>query len=166
MTLPINEQASLSRYLMPYTWTSVIAGMETLGGSRDYVSLPVMDVVSGCVLIDTRSSKTAQRWMTHSDISITSGQCVHTATHNTHNWLALRLVVFSCVSRAAHKRRQRNRPYQQWLCQKCCGKKELGESLFIYTEASTTRLRVAIESGESISVQSFIHHSSANIICQ
>ena len=79
---------------MPYTWTSVIAGMETLGGSRDFVSLPVMDAVSSCSLIDTRSSKSkAQRWMTHSDISITSGQCEHTATHNTHNWLALRLVV-------------------------------------------------------------------------
>ena len=133
LTLPINEQASLIRYLMPYTWTSVIAGMETLGGSRDYVSLPVMDAVSGCVLIDTRRNTPAQRWMTHSDISITSGQCVHTVTHNTHNELALQLVVFSCVSQAAHKRRQRNRPYQQWLCQKCCGKKKNSAKVFLST---------------------------------
>lgn len=56
---------------MPYTRSSLNAGTETLGGSRDLVSLPVKDVVSSCALIDTRSSTTAQRWMTHSDISIT-----------------------------------------------------------------------------------------------
>jgi len=85
---------------MPYTWTSVIAGMETLGGSRDFVSLPGKDAVSSCLLIDTRSSKSkAQRWMTHSDISITSRLCEHTATYDKNNWLALRLV----VSVAFHK---------------------------------------------------------------
>ena len=115
---------------MPYTWSSLNAGTETLGGSRDLVSLPVKDVVSSCALIDTRSSKPAQRWMTHSDISITSGQCEHTATHDTHNGSALRLVVFSCVSTPHIKGDSETALASYGCARSAVVKKELGESLF------------------------------------
>jgi len=95
-----------------------------------------MDAVSSCSLIDTRRSKSkAQRWMTHSDISITSGQCEHTATHNTLNWLALRLV----VSVAFHKPHIKGDSETALNLNGCARSavviKNSVKVLFIYTEA-------------------------------